>query len=68
MKLEPVELNTKQAQSLVVVLPDKKVTKLGAPYAGSNFYYSGAADSLSTTMTRSITFPSGGSALTAQVR
>jgi immune inhibitor A len=70
LKLSASNINTKQAQSLVVVLPDKEITKdVGAPFAGSKFYYSGAADSLNTTMTRSITFPSGGSAtLTAQAR
>ena len=45
MKLSQSNINTKQAQSLVVVLPDKKVTKdVGAPAAGGKFYYSGAAD------------------------
>ena len=70
VKLNQSNINTKQNQSLVVVLPDKKVTKdVGAPYEGSNFYYSGAADSLSTTMTRNITFPSGGAAsLSTQAR
>ena len=69
-KLSASNINTKQAQSLVVVLPDKKVTKeLGAPYAGSNFYYSGAADSLNTTMTRAhhLAVPAR-SSLTAQAR
>jgi len=69
LKLSASNINTKQAQSLVVVLPDKKVTKqLGAPAAGDKFYYSGAADSLNTTMTRSITLPAGTVNLTAKAR
>ena len=43
-KLGPAGFNTKQAQGVFVVLPKKNVTvELGAPYAGSKFYYSGAA-------------------------
>ena len=35
---------------------DKKVTKdVGEPASGGKFYYSGAADDLNTTMTRSVT-------------
>ncbi|HUQ44364.1 MAG TPA: immune inhibitor A domain-containing protein [Candidatus Limnocylindria bacterium] len=67
-RLGPVEANTKQLQGLFVVLPDKAVTaELGAPAAGTQFYYSGAADDLNTTMTRSVTLPAGAS-LSAKVR
>lgn len=66
-KLGPAEANTKQAQGLFVVLPDKQVTNhLADPYAGANFYYSGSGDDLDNTMTRSVTLPAGAS-LTAQV-
>ncbi len=69
LKLSASNINTKQAQSLVVVLPDKEVTKeLGTAYAGSKFYYSGAADSLNTTMTRDIALPAGTVSLTAKAR
>ncbi len=69
VKLSASNINTKQAQSLVVVLPDKEVTaELGAPFAGSKFYYSGAADSLNTTMTRDIALPAGTVSLTAKAR
>jgi immune inhibitor A len=69
VKLSQSNINTKQAQSLVVVLPDKKVTKdVGAPASGGKFYYSGAADDLNTTMTRSVTLPSGSATLTAKAR
>ena len=67
-KLGPAETNTKQAQGLFVVLPDKQVTtNLGAPYAGSYFYYSGAGNNLDTRMYRAFTLPAGAQ-LTAQVR
>jgi immune inhibitor A len=55
-KLSASEINTKQAQSLVVVLPDKEVSKdVGDPYAGSWFYHSGSGNDLDNTMTRPIT-------------
>ncbi len=61
-KLGPAETNTKQAQGLFVVLPDKEVaSNLGAPYAGSNFYFSGSGDDLDNSMTRSVTLPAGAS-------
>ena len=67
-KLSAVEENTKKLQGIFVVLPDKNVTKeLGAPFAGTKFYYSGAADNLNTTMARDVTLPAGAS-LSAQVR
>jgi immune inhibitor A len=68
-RLGPVEANTKKLQGVFVVLPDKTVTReVGDPYAGSNFYYSGAADSLNTTMTRSVTLPAGTAGITAKAR
>ena len=67
-KLGPAESNTKQAQGLFVVLPDKQVnTVLALPYAGSYFYYSGAGDDVDNTMTRSVTLPAGAVSLTAWV-
>lgn len=66
-KLGPAESNTKQAQALFVVLPDKEVTQnIAEPYAGSFFYYSGAGDDIDHSMTRSVTLPAGAS-LTAAV-
>ncbi|MEO7839448.1 MAG: M6 family metalloprotease domain-containing protein, partial [Anaerolineales bacterium] len=66
-KLGPAEVNTKQAQGLFVVLPDKEVTEnLAAPYAGSYFYYSGAGDNIDHSMSRSVTLPAG-ALLSAQV-
>jgi immune inhibitor A len=67
-KIGPSVTNTKQAQGVFVVLPDKKVTvQLGQPYAGSHFYYSGTGDNLDTSMTRSVTLPAGAN-LSAKVR
>ena len=51
VKLGPAETTTKQAQTLVALLPDKEVTTLiGAPYAGSFFYHSGSGNDLDNSM------------------
>ncbi|MGN6687803.1 MAG: immune inhibitor A domain-containing protein [Actinomycetales bacterium] len=69
VRLGPAEMNTKQSQAAVVVLPDKKVTtQVGAPATGAQFYYSGAANDLDTTMTRSLAVPVAAATLTAKVR
>ncbi len=66
-KLGPMEFNTKQAQGVFVVLPQKAVTELIAdPYAGSYFYFSGSANNLRTTMTKAFTLGAGAT-LTAKV-
>lgn len=66
-KVGPAEFNTKQAQGLFVVLPDKQVTvQLGVPFAGSKYYYSGAGDNLDNVMYKAVTI--NGGTLTAQVR
>lgn len=66
--LGPAETTTNRAQGLFVVLPDKEVTfDLGAPYAGSYFYYSGMGDNLDNVMYREFDLPAGAS-LTAQAR
>lgn len=68
VKLGPSNANTKQAQQLVVMLPDKVVTtSVGGPYAGSLQYYSGAGNNLDNKMTRSVTLPAGAT-LNAKVR
>lgn len=67
-KIGPSTANTKQAQALFVVLPDKQVTvNIGQPYAGANFYYSGAGDELDNLMYRPVTLPAGAT-LEAKVR
>jgi len=60
---------TKKAQALITMLPDKEIPlELGAPYEGQKLYYSGAADEIDTTMTRTVTLPASPTTLTAQVR
>lgn len=69
-KLGPAESNTKQAQGLFVVLPDKIVPlDLGDPYEGELYYYSEAGDEIDNSMTKSVTLPADGDlVLNAQVR
>ena len=51
-----------------VELPDREhEVSVGAPFAGSQFYYSGAANDLDTTMTKSFSLPAGAT-LSAKVR
>ena len=69
LKLGPANYNTKQAQQLVVLLPDKKVdTQIGAPFAGSYFYHSGSGNNLDNSMTRQVTLPAGAVSFSARVR
>ena len=66
-KLGPAETNTKQAQGLFVVLPDKEVTEqIADPYSGSYFYYSGSGNDLDNFMYKAVTLAPG-SSLTAMV-
>jgi len=68
-KLGPVEANTKKLQGLFVLLPDSsRVDDLGAPAEGDHFYYTGSANDLDTSMTRSVTLPSGTVTLAAKAR
>ena len=61
-------MNTKQAQGLFVILPNKEVTEVIAdPYSGEYFYYSGSGNDLDNTMTRTVTLPEGNPSLTAMV-
>ena len=66
-KLGPMEANTKQAQGVFVVLPQKPVTShIADPYAGSYFYFSGSANDLRNQMTKAFTLGAGAT-LTAKV-
>ena len=66
-KIGPAETNTKQAQGLFVVLPQKPVTEhIANPYAGSYFYFSGSANNLKNQMTKAFTLGAGAT-LSAQV-
>ena len=66
-KLGPMEFNTKQAQGVFVILPQKPVTThIADPYAGSYFYFSGSANNLRNKMAKAFTLGAGAS-LTAKV-
>lgn len=64
-RLGPAETNTKQAQGLVVSLPqEKNVYYLYSPLVGplpgsTNAYWGGRGDLIDNTMTRRVTVPSG---------
>jgi immune inhibitor A len=59
-RLGPMEFNTKQAQGVFVVLPQKPVTAhIGDPYAGSYFYFSGSANNLNNSMTQAFNLGAG---------
>lgn len=60
LTLGPVEHASTRPQALLVNLPDKYLTwSIGAPYAGSYFYYSGKGDNLSNKMYKAYTLPPG---------
>jgi immune inhibitor A len=61
-KLGPAEHNTKQAQGLFVLLPDKPVTEqIADPYEGEYFYYSGSGNDLDNLMYNTYTLAAGSS-------
>ena len=69
LKLGPANYNTKQAQQLVVLLPDKSVDfTIGDAKTGSYFYHSGAGNDLDNNMTRPITLGAGPITLSFQAR
>ena len=69
VKLGPASATTKQAQQLVVLLPDKQVDfEVGDPYSGDFFYFSGSGNDLDNSMTRSVSLPAGAPSLTAKVK
>ena len=59
-KLGPMEFNTKQAQGLFVILPQKPVTThIADPYEGSYFYFSGSANNLNNQVTKAFILGAG---------
>ncbi|MDW7660925.1 MAG: immune inhibitor A [Bacillota bacterium] len=61
-RLGPMEFNTKQAQGVFVILPQKTVvSEIGTPYAGEMFFYSGMGNNLDNFMYKSFTFGPGAS-------
>ena len=66
--LGPMETNTRRVQGLFVILPPKLIiSNLGAPYAGSYYYYSGPGDNLDNFMYKSFNLPAA-STLNAKVK
>ena len=61
-RLGPMEFNTKQAQGLFVILPQKPMTvHIADPFEGSYFYYSGSKNDLNVKMTKPFTLGAGAS-------
>ncbi len=68
VKLGPSNYTTKQAQQLILLLPDKQVDfPVGDPFSGDFFYFSGSGNDLDNSMSRSVTLPAGAPSLTAKV-
>lgn len=66
-RLGPSTADTRQAQALIVLLPDREVTTdIGAPFEGADFWHSGSGDDLDHTMLTAK--PAGATTLTAKVR
>ncbi len=66
-QLGPHEYNSKKAQALAVVLPNKKVVSaLPTPATGTKQWWSGTGDDLTSTLTRSTTLAAGTSTLSLQ--
>jgi immune inhibitor A len=69
VKLGPSNYTTKQAQQLVLLLPDKQVDfEVGDAFSGDYFYFSGSGNDLDNSMDRSFTLPAGAPSLTAKVK
>lgn len=65
-RLGPASANTRQAQALIVRLPEREVsTTVGTPFEGPDFWYSGSGDDLDHTMLTAK--PAGATTLTAKV-
>ncbi|KPV50844.1 peptidase M6, partial [Kouleothrix aurantiaca] len=69
IKLGPANSATKGTpQAFFVLLPDNRVdNNIGAPFAGSKFYYSGSGNDLDNVMYKQVTLPANAT-LTAKVR
>ena len=68
VKLGPSNYNTKQAQQLVVILPDKHVDfPVDDPFAGTYQYFSGSGNNLDNSMSRQVTLPAGPVSFSAKV-
>lgn len=69
LTLGPAEGASQNYQQVLVVLPNKQVqTNIGAPYAGSYFYYSGSGNDLDRSMEKAFALPVGNPSLAAKIR
>ena len=67
-KLGPAEINTRQAQGLFVVLPQReRELQLATPASGSHSWWSGKGNSLDNTMTRTVTVPAAPASLSMKL-
>lgn len=67
-RLGPAEANTKAAQGLFVLLPDRlRQTILATPPQGTKAWYSGNGDNVDNRMTRTISVPAGTPVLSMQL-
>jgi immune inhibitor A len=65
VRLGPMEYNTRDAQAVIVPLPQKEVdTVVGTPTEGTHAAYSGTGDAFDSTATRSVAVPPTGATLT----
>ncbi|MET8353768.1 MULTISPECIES: immune inhibitor A domain-containing protein [unclassified Micromonospora] len=63
LTLGPQEYNSPEAQGVVVVLPDREYTfENGAPFEGTQQFFSGNEDDLNSSMTRTLDFTGKSSA------
>lgn len=54
-RVGPAEYNTKAAQALITVLPDReRTTEVNAPFAGRYEWWSGSGDNLNNTLSRTV--------------
>jgi immune inhibitor A len=68
-RLGPHEYNSDNAQGLVVVLPQKSVTRtLVPPATGSYSWWSGTGDDLTNTLSRSVALPAAPATFTFKTR
>jgi len=69
VNLGPHELQTDDAQALVVLLPDKEVsTSLGDTFAGDYQWWSGGGDDYTATMSQEVVLPAGDASFDFQAR
>jgi immune inhibitor A len=58
-KLGPAAYNSRNAQALLVIAPDKEVLEVPFAYEGDNFYHSGSGANLQNVMVKTFDLPAG---------